>query len=114
MLMELTKMFAPQNRRLIKFTSSSKDRQELLLEQFSGTESLSTLFSFELSLISQDAQLELKTLIGQPALVEIELASGEARYIHGYISRFSLEKSDGGLAFYSATLSPWMWMLSRR
>jgi type VI secretion system secreted protein VgrG len=114
MLMELTKMFAPQNRRLIKFTSPSKDQQELLLEQFSGTESLSTLFSFELSLVSQDAQLELKTLIGQPALLDIELATGGARYIHGYISRFSLQKSDGGLAHYSATLSPWMWMLSRR
>ncbi|WP_414929602.1 contractile injection system protein, VgrG/Pvc8 family, partial [Pseudomonas sp. IT-P74] len=46
--------------------------------------------------------------------LEIELACGEARYIHGYISRFSLQNSDGGLAYYSATLSPWLWMLSRR
>ena len=75
---------------------------------------MSTLFGFELALISQDAQLPLKTLIGQPALLDIELASGGSRYIHGCISRFSLQGSDGGLARYSATLSPWLWMLSRR
>ncbi|MNQ56800.1 Phage-related baseplate assembly protein [compost metagenome] len=112
--MELTKIFSPQNRRLISFISPFKDHQELLLEEFYGSEGLSTLFSFELSLISQDARLELKSLMGQPASLEIELACGEARYIHGYISRFSLQNSDGGLAYYSATLSPWLWMLSRR
>ncbi|MBH2079877.1 MAG: type VI secretion system tip protein VgrG, partial [Pseudomonadales bacterium] len=70
--MELTKIFSPQNRRLIRFTSANKGEQELLLEQLSGTEGLSTLFSFELSLISQDARLELKSLIGQPALLDVE------------------------------------------
>ncbi|MNK88899.1 Phage-related baseplate assembly protein [compost metagenome] len=112
--MELTKIFSPQNRRLIRFTSPIEGPQALLLERFSGCEGLSTLFSFELSLISQDARLELKSLIGQPASLDIELASGASRYIHGFISRFSLQKSDGGLACYSATLSPWLWMLSRR
>lgn len=112
--MELTTIFSPQNRRLIKFTSATDGAQELLLERYSGNEGLSTLFSFELALISQDAHLQLKALIGQPALVDIELASGGSRYIHGCISRFSLQRSDGGLAHYSATLSPWLWMLSRR
>ncbi|MBH2077571.1 MAG: type VI secretion system tip protein VgrG, partial [Pseudomonadales bacterium] len=72
MLMELTALFAPQNRRLIKFTTPIYGQQELLVEQFSGTEGLSTLFSFELSLISQVARLELKSLIGQPALLDVE------------------------------------------
>lgn len=112
--MELTKILSPQTRRLIKFTSATGGAQELLLERYSGSEGLSTLFGFELALISQDAHLPLKTLIGQPALLDIELACGGARYIHGYISRFSLQYSDGGLAHYSATLSPWLWMLSRR
>lgn len=114
MLKDLTALFAPQNRRLIKLTTVARDEQELLLERFSGTESLSELFSFELSMISRDAGLELKSQIGQPAQLAIELATGESRFINGYISAFSLEGSDGGLARYSATLSPWLWMLSRR
>lgn len=112
--MDLAAIFAPRNRRLFNLTTATSDEQALLLEHFSGTEKVSTLFSFELSLISRDAGLELKSLIGKPALLEIELGSGESRFIHGYITRFSLLKSDGGLAYYSATLSPWMWMLSRR
>ncbi|RMN62544.1 Rhs element Vgr protein, partial [Pseudomonas amygdali pv. hibisci] len=55
MLKDLTALFAPQNRRLIKLTTVARDDQELLLESFSGTESLSELFSFELSMISRDA-----------------------------------------------------------
>ncbi|WP_339541483.1 type VI secretion system Vgr family protein, partial [Pseudomonas sp. RA_15y_Pfl1_P12] len=109
-----SRLFSAQNRRLIKLTTPAINEQELLLESFSGTEALSTLFSFELSLLSQDARLELKSLIGQPAQLEIELATGELRYIHGFISRFSLQDSDNGLARYTATLGPWLWMLTRR
>jgi type VI secretion system secreted protein VgrG len=112
--MDLNQLFSPQNRRLIKLTTQASDEQELLLESFAGTEKLSSLFSFELSLLSRDARLEIKSLIGQPAQLEIELATGEPRYIHGYISRFSLQDSDSGLARYTATLSPWLWMLTRR
>ncbi|MBX6503832.1 contractile injection system protein, VgrG/Pvc8 family, partial [Pseudomonas syringae group genomosp. 3] len=114
MLKDLAAVFAPQNRRLIKLSTVARDEQELLLEKFTGTEGLSELFSFELSMISRDAGIELKSQIGQPAQLAIELATGEARYINGYISAFSLQGSDGGLARYSATLSPWLWMLSRR
>lgn len=112
--MNLTQVFAPQNRRLIKFVTGVNEEQTLLLEHFSGTEALSTLFSFELSLICQNARLELKSLIGQPAHLEIELADGGARYIHGHITHFNLLGSDGGVARYSAKLSPWLWMLTRR
>lgn len=84
MLKDLTALFAPQNRRLIKLTTVARDEQELLLERFSGTESLSELFSFELSMISRDAGLELKSQIGQPAQLAIELATGESRFINGY------------------------------
>ncbi|MEE3935384.1 type VI secretion system tip protein TssI/VgrG [Pseudomonas viridiflava] len=114
MLKDLTGVFAPQNRRLIKLTTVARDEQELLLEEFSGTEGLSELFSFELSMISRDAGLELKSQMGQPAQLEIELATGEVRHIHGYISEFGLQGSDGGIAHYRAILSPWLWMLSRR
>ncbi|AZE97715.1 VgrG protein [Pseudomonas orientalis] len=107
-------LFSAQNRRLIKLHTPLTGEQELLLERFSGTEGLSQLFSFELTLLSQDARLELKSLIGQQAELEIELASGEPRFISGYINRFSLQDSNNGLARYTATLAPWLWMLSKR
>ncbi len=107
-------LFTTQHRRLIKLILPSISDQELLLESFSGIEAMSKLFSFELTLLCQNAQLELKSLIGKPVYLEIELASGEPRIIHGYINRFSLKDGDNGIARYTATLSPWLWMLSRR
>ncbi|MFQ6575988.1 type VI secretion system Vgr family protein [Pseudomonas sp. UM16] len=114
MLKDLTPLFAPQQQRLIRLTTPLLPEHELLLEDFCGAEGVSTLFSFELSLLCQDARLELKSLIGQPAHLSIERPGGEPRFIHGYISGFSLQGSDGGLARYSATLSPWLWMLTLR
>lgn len=112
--MDLESIFAPQNRRLIKLTTPTLELQELLLENFDGTEGLSQLFEFTLSMLSQDPALELKTLIGKPASLEIELTDGGARYIHGYITEFGNSGSQGNLTHYSATLTPWLWMLGKR
>ena len=64
--MDLTKIFAPQNRRLIKLTTPFRDDQTLLLEHFSGHEGLSTLFSFELSLIKPGRQARTQ-VVDRPA-----------------------------------------------
>jgi len=114
MLRDIAGLFAPQNRRLVRLTTALTGLQELLPEQVMGSEGLSQLFQFNLSLVSQDAGIALKRLIGQPALLEWELAEGGTRPIHGYVTSFSSHGSDGGLARYSATLRPWLWMLSRR
>jgi type VI secretion system secreted protein VgrG len=111
---DLAALFAPQNSRLIKLVTATQGAQELLLDTFSGTEALSELFSFELRLLSQDAHIALKTMMGKPAQLQIELAEDGVRYIDGCVTRFALSGSDGGLARYSATLSPWLWMLSQR
>ena len=114
MLNELPDIFSPQNRRLITFKTVLHGAQELLLDSFTGREALSELFTYELELLAQDAHIELKSLIGKPAQVQIELADGGVRFIDGCISRFSMISSDGGLCRYSATLSPWLWLLSQR
>lgn len=112
--MDLAALCTPQHRRLFKINTALKNEQTLLLDAFSGHEALSELFSFELKLLSQSADIALKSLIGQPAQIQIELTDGKSRVIDGCISRFSLESTDGGYAHYSATLVPWLWHLSRR
>ncbi len=116
MLMEqLSSLLNSQNRRFFKFTTSAAaPGEELLLEHFFGNEALSKPFNFELSLLSQTPDLELKSLMGRWATVEIELADGATRYLNGYINRFATQGSDGGISRYSAILGPWLWMLGRR
>jgi type VI secretion system secreted protein VgrG len=115
MLMDVLSMLSPQNKRLFKLnTFAQAGDEDLMLEHFSGTEGLSRLFQMDLALLSQRTNVKLKSLIGRPATVEIELADGSTRYINGYINRFSSRGSDGGIVRYSAVLGPWLWMLTCR
>lgn len=114
MLITPASLLSAQKQRLIKLTVHTEPKHELLLDSFSGSEAISQPFSFDLALLSPDPRIELKTLIDQGALLEIELANGAHRCIHGHITAFSYLKSDGGLSHYCATLSPWLWYLGQR
>ncbi|RAU39515.1 MULTISPECIES: type VI secretion system Vgr family protein [unclassified Pseudomonas] len=114
MLKDLASLHAPQHQRLIRLVTPLTGHQELLVDTFSGVEAVSELFSIDLQLLSHDAGIELKSLIGKPAQIQIELADGNIRYLDGCFSHFNSEGSDGGWAKYSATLKPWLWHLSRR
>ena len=115
MLTDVLSMLAPQNRRLFKLNILSQSaNDEFLLEHFSGSEALSKLYEFDLALLSHQSDVKLKSLIGSPATVEIELADGSYRHVNGYINRFSTQGSDGGYVRYAAVLGPWLWMLTCR
>ncbi|QDH40212.1 type VI secretion system tip protein VgrG, partial [Burkholderia pseudomallei] len=95
-----------------------KGRSDLVLVDFHCTEGLSQNFEIHVRLASQDANIELKKLIGQPVTITLQLtdalASSEERYFHGYVAGFTHLDNDGGFTLYSATILPWLWMLSRR
>ncbi|WP_165742290.1 type VI secretion system Vgr family protein, partial [Candidatus Thiosymbion oneisti] len=79
----------------------------------SGREHLSTLFEYQLELISKSVNIKHEDLLGQPATVRLELPDYQTRYFNGIVSRFSHTGFDGSLAIYQATLVPWFWLLSR-
>ncbi len=112
--MDLSSLFTAQNRRLFKLTMALKGGQELLLESFAGSEGLSTDFGFNLDLISDDASVKLKSAIGQPATIEIELATGGSRYINGHVLNFGNNGSDGGMSRYSAYIGSWLSLIAQR
>jgi type VI secretion system secreted protein VgrG len=103
-----------QCNRLFKFHCGAIAPAELLLNRFKGEEALSQVYTYEIELLGEDAGLQLKTLIGQLASIEIELADRSVRYISGHVSAFASEGSDGGMARYKAELVPWLWICSRR
>lgn len=103
-----------QHQRLITFDSPLPPEQELQLLSFAGREAISELFSFQVELISQDARIELKKLIGKKVTMGIALADGSTKYISAHVSDFIHTGADGGIANYTAELVPWIWILSRR
>ena len=66
--------------------------------------------------LSADAHIELKSLIGQPALLELLPSDSRTalRPFHGHLTDVALEGSDGGLARYRLVIEPWLAFLAHR
>ena len=85
----------------------------LLLRGFTGHESISRLFNFELDLLSTDSKINFEEIIGQKVTIRLRLGLVKERFFHGIISRFMQTGSDVGLANYRATMVPALWFLTR-
>lgn len=115
---EIASFFQLQANRLFTIQTPLQGMSEVVLVDFHCTEALSQNFEIRGRLASQDRNIELKKLIGQPVTITLQLtdalASSAERYFHGYVAAFTHLDNDGGLASYSVTILPWLWMLSRR
>jgi type VI secretion system secreted protein VgrG len=109
--------YTQENRLITIDTPLGKD--VLLLDEFGGSEGLSSLFRFELSLFSEDHNIAFTNIIGKSVTISIMLADGDKRFINGIVSRFSQGRGgdeaggDPHFSFYTATIVPWLWLLTR-
>ena len=91
----------------------------LLLAAMHGSEGMSQLFSFELSLISERQEITFDRIIGTAVTVSLDLNSGGKRFFNGIISSFSEVSGEetvvANTRFYSyrATMVPRFWLLGR-
>ncbi len=92
------------------FQSDALSGVSLLVHQFSGRESLSRPFEFQIDLVCDDPALDLEAPIGQPACLTLRgrLFDGShySRYIHGVIERFIQIGAGRRQSRYQATLVP--------
>ncbi len=92
-------------------------RDVLLLTGFRGAEAISSPFSFELNLISENHDISFESIIGKNVTVSLVLADGQQRVFNGLVSRFCQgrgggeEGSDPRFSHYAATMVPWVWLL---
>ncbi|PLC01432.1 type VI secretion system tip protein VgrG [Variovorax sp. RO1] len=90
---------------------------KLLAERLDGVESIDGGgFRFELTALSDDAQIELKTLIGQGVRLDLQTSQSrtELRPFHGHVSEAECVSSNGGMARYRIVIEPWMAFLRYR
>jgi type VI secretion system secreted protein VgrG len=91
----------------------------LLLKDITGAEGISRLFSFQLNLLSENHSISFKDIIGKNVTISVALADGKTRYLNGIVSEFSQSrageqaKADLLLSYYTATVVPWLWLLTR-
>ncbi|HLY16855.1 MAG TPA: type VI secretion system tip protein VgrG [Bryobacteraceae bacterium] len=85
----------------------------LLVDSFVGSERVSDPFRFVLRLLSPDPNVDMQSLLTQPAVLSLKLDEDTERHIHGNISRMKLlEYGADGMAAYEAEVVPWFWFLN--
>ncbi|HRJ61286.1 MAG TPA: type VI secretion system tip protein TssI/VgrG [Azospirillaceae bacterium] len=87
----------------------------LLAEKLTGTEALSTPFSFELTAISKNIDIKASALVGSAATVTLDVGQGDGalRYVNGLIDSVTGGDNAGyGYRRYILRLTPSFQMLS--
>jgi type VI secretion system secreted protein VgrG len=80
----------------------------LLVNTMDAREELSRDFRIDLELLSDNAFISLKSMMGKMVTISLVRADGSLRYFNGYVTEFRLIKTDGGFAFYQMVLGPWL------
>src|SRR5580692_10457704 len=102
--------YTQTNRPMRLYTPLGED--VLLLENIKGFEGVSEPFKYTLDMLSENNSVSLTALIRKPVHVEIDLAEGGPRIIHGRVSKFVQKGSRQVLTQYQMTVRPWLWFLS--
>ncbi|MGE5715262.1 MAG: type VI secretion system Vgr family protein, partial [Acidobacteriota bacterium] len=102
-----------QTARRLSVTTQLKD--VLLLNGFTGTESISRLFHFQLQCVAEHAKkVPFDALLGQPVTVEVELPGDATKYINGICNRAAQGNRDEVFTEYLLDVVPRFWLLSRK
>ncbi|OLZ69157.1 type VI secretion system Vgr family protein, partial [Chromobacterium violaceum] len=105
-----------QDQRLLtlELGSGQVAAEQLLPQSLNGEEGVSQAYRYQLTCLSPDGAIELKTLLGQAARIGIADAQGQETIRCGVVSQARLMGSDGGFAQYGLTIEPPIALLRHR
>src|SRR5215510_14103934 len=89
-------MATTQSNRKVQITTPL-GKDALIVSRFSAVEQMSSLFQFDIALISEKGDLPVD----------------DKRYFHGFVTEFSQVDYDRRFHHYQATVRPWLWFLTR-
>lgn len=97
-----------------KFSFESKALSEdtFAVVEFSGSEGLSTLYRFDISLVSELADIDLDAVMQETASLYIFRPDGSRVPFHGIIAECDLVRAVGSCYLYRVVLVPKLWRLT--
>ena len=111
--MDGTPAYSQTNRQLAIQTSLGENT--LLLEGMDGSESLSSLFGFQLRVRAMTDSIDPTQLITKPVDWQLALDGGGWRYFNGMVCSYSGgEAMARGQRSYTLMVVPWLWFLQHR
>jgi len=102
------------NENAFTFESRALPKDTFTVVRFSGEEGLSTLYSFEILLVSEQDDIDLDTVLQNPATFTIkgQFAGDRDMPFHGILSVFEQMHQAETYVFYKAELRPKLWWLT--
>jgi type VI secretion system secreted protein VgrG len=90
----------------------------LRVATFRGVEDLSSLYRYELSLFTEEAEVSFADVLGRPAVLTMVITQNGVesapRHIHGIIADFEQDAEGKRVTVYHATLVPEVWKLDEK
>jgi type VI secretion system secreted protein VgrG len=97
------------------FAEGSGIAPDLLLpHHLRGIERISGTYLYQVEVLSANAYVEAKDILGQAAEIAIQLADGNERLVTGVVTAFGPIAADGGMARYALHLEPCLAVLAHR
>ncbi|MDT4289900.1 type VI secretion system tip protein VgrG [Methylomonas sp. MO1] len=84
-----------------------------VLYRMTGKEQLSSLFEYELELLSENGDIDLQTVLGTSITVKLQLDNGALRPFNGIVTQINQFGMLGDLYFYRAIVHPKVWLLTQ-
>lgn len=91
------------------FTLKSPLAEDLLFKSLTGTEQLSDIFLWKLTMLSPRKNIQAKELLGKGMTIEIETEGESSRYLNAQITQFQKMAQEERYTIYQAELRPWFW-----
>jgi type VI secretion system secreted protein VgrG len=100
-----------QETRLLEVTTPL-GKDVLLLDSFSGTENMSSLYKYQLEMYSTEDWIAPQKIVGKKISWTVKLENGDKRHFSGFVSRFSAGERETAMRSYRAEVVPWLWFLT--
>ena len=100
------------------FIAHSPLGEQLEFRSLEGSEQISRLFEYRVRLLSHNASIPAKALLGKDMTIEVDLTTEMGgrgtRFLSGQVTQFTYIGRDGDFTAYEAILRPWLWHATRR
>jgi len=92
------------------FTSTSQPEDTFTVAEFEGSEAISRLYEFDITLYADDPDIDLKEVLKNPVKLTVEQDGENLRVFHGILSRFEQLHEYSGHVYFRAILVPRLWI----
>lgn len=98
-----------QERKHFSFVSKGLPEDTFTVVRFTGTEAISSPYEYDITLVSDDPDIDLKAVLQNPARLTVQCGEEEFS-VHGLAARFEQLHELEHSAFYRAFLVPRLWL----